>query len=57
ENNTTGGYGASEGCRIQISQRINHDGEVNRARYLPQNPDLIGTVSSTGSVNVFDRTK
>jgi histone-binding protein RBBP4 len=57
ENNTSGGYGASEGCRIQISQRINHDGEVNRARYLPQNPDLIGTVSSTGSVNVFDRTK
>ena len=31
------------GPRIQITQRINHEGEVNRARYMPQNPDLIAT--------------
>ena len=34
------------GPRIQITQRINHDGEVNRARYMPQNPDLIATKAS-----------
>lgn len=31
------------GPRIQVTQRINHEGEVNRARYMPQNPDLIAT--------------
>ena len=43
--------------RIQIIQRINHDGEVNRARYMPQNPDLIATKAVTGEVLIFDRTK
>lgn len=43
--------------RIQIIQKINHPGEVNRARYMPQNPDLIATKAVTGEVLVFDRTK
>jgi hypothetical protein len=30
-----GGFGTSAG-RINIVQQINHDGEVNRARYCPQ---------------------
>lgn len=38
-------------------QTINHDGEVNRARYMPQNPNLIATKTAHGDVNVFDRTK
>ncbi|KAF8515821.1 WD40 repeat-like protein [Hysterangium stoloniferum] len=45
------------GPRIQITQRINHEGEVNRARYMPQNPDLIATKTVSGQVFVFDRTK
>lgn len=32
-------------------------GDCNRARYMPQNPDVIGTVSSNGSTYIFDRTK
>lgn len=43
--------------RIQITQRINHPGEVNRARYMPQNPDLIATKAVSGEVLVWDRTK
>ncbi|CAH00101.1 Msi1p [Kluyveromyces lactis] len=33
------------------------DGDCNRCRYMPQNPDIIGTASSNGSVYIFDRTK
>lgn len=43
--------------RIQIIQKINHAGEVNRARYMPQNPDLIATKAVSGEVLIFDRTK
>jgi hypothetical protein len=44
-------------ARINVVQRINHPGEVNRARYMPQNPDLIATKAVSGEVLVFDRTK
>ena len=43
--------------RIHVTQRICHKGEVNRARYMPQNPDLLATKAVTGEVYVFDRTK
>ena len=42
---------------MRVKQTINHDGEVNRARYMPQNPDLIATKTVRGDVYVFDRTK
>lgn len=38
-----GGYGAGQEGKIEIIQKINHDGEVNRARYMPQNPFIIAT--------------
>lgn len=41
---------------IKITQKILHDGEVNRARYQIENPDIIATKSRTGDVYVFDRT-
>lgn len=40
--------------RIEITQKINHIGEVNKARYMPQNTNIISTFSSTGQVFVFD---
>jgi histone-binding protein RBBP4 len=43
--------------RIAVVQRINHAGEVNRARYMPQNPDLLATKAVSGEVLVFDRTR
>lgn len=51
-----GSYGGAA-ARIKIVQKINHDGEVNRARYCPQNCDLIATRTVTGETYVFDRTK
>lgn len=41
---------------MKITQKILHDGEVNRARYQIENPDIIATKSRTGDVYVFDRT-
>lgn len=44
-------------------QKINHPSEVNKARYMPQNPNIIGTMAGVekengpGRVFVFDRTK
>ncbi|KAF7303061.1 WD40 repeat-like protein [Mycena kentingensis (nom. inval.)] len=52
-----GGHTIPPAPRIQIEQRINHEGEVNRARYMPQNPDIIATKAVSGQVLVFDRTK
>lgn len=43
--------------RIQVVQQINHEGEVNRARYMPQNPFLIATKTISAEVYVFDYTK
>jgi histone-binding protein RBBP4 len=52
-----GTYDADTKAHIKIIQRINHNSEVNRARYMPQNPNLIATKTIFGDVNVFDRTK
>lgn len=51
-----GGFGAFE-TKIQVVQKINHEGEVNRARYMPQNPCLIATKVVSGEVHIFDYTK
>ncbi|KAJ3964825.1 nucleosome remodeling factor subunit CAF1/NURF55/MSI1 [Lentinula raphanica] len=55
-------YGADreESLRIQIqvTQKITHPGEVNRARCMPQNPEMLVTkAAAAGEVFVFDRTK
>ncbi|KAJ3274352.1 Histone-binding protein rbbp4 [Borealophlyctis nickersoniae] len=44
-------------CSINIVQKINHDGEVNRARYMPSNSDIIATRTASGPVFVFDRSR
>lgn len=52
-----GGYGSGGQCRINVIQKIPHEGEVNRARYMPQNPFIIGSKSCVGDVLIFDYTK
>jgi histone-binding protein RBBP4 len=42
EEGDTGGFGATAG-KVQVTQQINHAGEVNRARVCPQNKFLIAT--------------
>jgi len=43
--------------KIEIEIKINHEGEVNRARYMPQNPCVIATKTPSSDVLVFDYTK
>ncbi|KAI1404506.1 WD40 repeat-like protein [Hypoxylon fuscum] len=61
ERGEIGGYGKSAGeaatMRWSIVQKIDHPGEVNKARYCPQNPDLIATLAVDGKILIFDRTK
>lgn len=53
-----GGHGASkEQIKFSIVQKIPHPGEVNKARYQPQNPNIIATFSPDNNVYVWDRTK
>ena len=53
-----GGHGAAkERINFSIHQKINHPGEVNKARYMWQNPDIIATMCIDGRTLVFDRTK
>jgi histone-binding protein RBBP4 len=62
ERGEIGGYGgksrANEATvKFQIVQRIEHGGDVNKARYQPQNPDIIATLGDDGRILIFDRTK
>lgn len=43
--------------KLSIVQKIDHDGEINKARYMPQKQDLIATMGVNGKVSIFDRTK
>ncbi|KAG0502106.1 hypothetical protein HPP92_002178 [Vanilla planifolia] len=43
--------------KVQITQRIRHQGEVNRARYMPQKPSLIATKTCGSEVHIFDSAK
>jgi histone-binding protein RBBP4 len=52
-----GGFGAVAGCKIEIKQRINHEGEVHRARYMPQNPSVIATKTISSDLYIFDYTR
>jgi len=51
-----GGYGGVTD-RIEITLKMNHEGEVNRARYMPQNCAIIATKTPGNDVLVFDYTK
>lgn len=40
--------------RISIHTQINHAGEVNKARYMPQSQNIIATKTNSGEVHIFD---
>ena len=56
ERGEAGGFSGAN-TKIEITQKINHEGEVNRARYMPQNPYLIATKSISAEAYVFDWSK
>lgn len=51
-----GGFGGDL-SKIDIKIRITHEGEVNRARAMPQNNFMIATKSPNSTVMVFDYSK
>ena len=59
-----GGYGGGAAkktpvmeVKFNIIQKIDHKGEVNKARYQPQNPNMIATMCTDGRVMIWDRSK
>ena len=40
--------------KIDIETKINHDGEVNKARPMPQQANIIATKTNKGEVHIFD---
>ncbi|KAI6783005.1 Histone acetyltransferase type B subunit-like protein [Emericellopsis cladophorae] len=60
ERGEIGGYGKAgdvAALKCDIVHKIEHPGEVNKARYQPQNPDIIATFCVDGRILIFDRTK
>ncbi|ETN44566.1 uncharacterized protein HMPREF1541_10236 [Cyphellophora europaea CBS 101466] len=63
ETGEIGGYGGGPTSKSQIEvkfniiQKITHPGEVNRARYQPQNPNIIATMCTDGRVLIWDKSK
>ena len=63
ETGEIGGYGAGSAqkekieVKFNIVQKIDHPGEVNKARYQPQHPDIIATMCTDGRILIFDRSK
>ncbi|CAO3631740.1 unnamed protein product [Cunninghamella echinulata] len=43
-------------AKIELSQKLNHPGEVNRARYQYKHPNIIATKTRDGPVLIYDRT-
>lgn len=56
-----GGYGGNKKphgeIKFTIVQKIDHPGEVNKARYMPQNANMVATMCVDGRVMIWDRTK
>lgn len=50
-----GGFGGK--AKVEISQKINHDGEVNKARHMPQEYTFIATHPPSPTVFIFDYSK
>lgn len=46
-----------EGDRFKVEAQISHQGEVNRARYLPQEPNIIATQTISAEIHIFDSSK
>eukprot|EP01083_Nonionella_stella_P187665 690081_1 len=43
--------------RLEVIQTVNHETEVHRARFMPQNPNVVATNPNTEDVLIFDLSK
>ena len=51
------GHGSSNIGKIEIRMKVQHEGEVNRARYMPQNHFIVATRGPSQPVYIFDLSK
>lgn len=42
---------------LKVLQKINQLGDVNNVKYMPQNPNILGSVNSLGDIAIFERSK
>lgn len=42
--------------KLEIEAKILHEGEINRARYMPQKYNVIASKVTSGEVHIFDYT-
>lgn len=59
EKNEMGGHGHANSSigKIEIKMKILHEGEVNRARYMPQNHFIVASRGPENEVYIFDLRK
>ncbi len=41
--------------KIKVYKKYDHEGEVNKARYMPQDSNIIATMSNSGDALIFNR--
>jgi histone-binding protein RBBP4 len=51
------GHGNSNVGKIEIKLKVKHEGEVNRARYMPQNHFIVASRGPSAEVYIFDLSK
>lgn len=57
ETGEIGGYASNNDTKVAITQRVDFRGDLNRARYMPENPNILAAISDEGGVYIFDVTK
>lgn len=48
---------SSSSTKVKVLQKINHLGDVNKVRYMPQNPNIIASVNNLGDLVIYERTR
>jgi histone-binding protein RBBP4 len=60
ERNEMGGFGRNPNSsvgKIEVKMKVKHEGEVNRARHMPQNHFIVATRGPSPEVYIFDMSK
>lgn len=57
ESHKSDSLGSTSGGKVEIKTKVIHEGEVNRARYMPQKTSIIATKSPSSDVFIFDMSK
>ncbi|ANB11486.1 Hat2p [Sugiyamaella lignohabitans] len=49
-----GDVGSQVASQVVIKKQFAHNGDVNRARYQPQSPNIVATASVSGDIYIYD---